>query len=98
MWAALSPAALHLGALFSVSLEQCGHGLSQVCRGALGRHPPVPNISALPPFLPNLMLIMIKTKLFQDSKNGALLRDARISATCPVVRKQPKSACFVSRS
>lgn len=98
VWAALSPAALRLGALLSVSMEQRGHGMSQVCSKALGGHPLVPDISALPPFLPNLMLIMIKTKLFQDSKNGTLLRGARISATCPVVRKRPKAACFISRS
>lgn len=45
-------------------------------------------------FLPNLMLIMVKTKLFQDSKNGPLLHDARILATCPVVHKQPKFMYF----
>lgn len=46
-------------------------------------------IFAVSSFLPNLMLIMIKTKLFQDSKNGPLLHDARILATRPVVHKQP---------
>lgn len=44
---------------------------------------------AVSSFLPNLMLIMIKAKLFQDSKNGPLLHNARILATCPVVHKQP---------
>jgi len=44
--------------------------------------------------LPNLTLIMIKPKLFQDSKTGPLLHGARTSATCPVVHKQPKFMYF----
>lgn len=51
-------------------------------------------VFAVSSFLPNVMLIMIKTKLFQDRQNGPLLHDARILATCPVVHNQPKFRYF----